>query len=120
HAAVAPPISAGILLPRPMSTPALERDAFISCGIALLLATDLLFLPWFDYTYLGARVTSTAAGAPNGILGILGAMAALAFAADLGLERFSAVDLPTIGGSRLTTRRILAIAAAVLVALEFV
>jgi hypothetical protein len=102
-----------------MSTTGLERDDLIRGGIALLLAIDLLFLPWFDYSYLGVPVTTTATDAPQGILGILAAVAALAFAADLGVERWSEVELPALGGSRFQTRRILAIAAAALVALKF-
>ena len=54
-----------------------SRDDRILAGVALLLAIDLLFLPWFDITVsfggFHASATSTATGAPDGWLGVLAA-----------------------------------------------
>jgi hypothetical protein len=95
------------------------RDDWILGGIALFLAIDLLFLPWFDITVGLLSFTSTATGAPDGWLGILGVLACVALIADIAIERLSDTELPTIGGDRESTRKILAIAAAGFVALKF-
>lgn len=99
------------------------RDELILAGVALLLAIDLLFLPWFDITVgIGSfqvSATSSATGAPDGWLGVLAMLAALALVADLALERLSSVELPAIAGSRSTTRLALAAVAAGCIALKF-
>jgi hypothetical protein len=101
-----------------------SRDDWILAGLALLLAIDLLFLPWFDITVsagaFSVSATSTATGSPDGWLGILAVLAAVGVAVDVGLERLSPqTQVPAIGGSRTTTRFILAAAAAGFVALKF-
>jgi hypothetical protein len=101
-----------------------SRDDWILAGLALLLAIDLLFLPWFDITVsagaFSVSATSTATGSPDGWLGILAVLAAVGVAVDIGLERLSPqTQIPAIGGSRTTTRFILAAAAAGFVALKF-
>jgi hypothetical protein len=100
-----------------------SREELILGAVALLLAIDLLFLPWFDVTVgIGSfhvSATSTAAGAPDGWLGVLAVLAALAVVADLAVDRLGGASLPTVGGSRATTRLALAGAAAVCVALKF-
>jgi len=99
------------------------RDELIMAGIALLLVIDLLFLPWFDVTIafgtFKESATSTATGSPDGWLGVLAVLAALAVLADLAIERFTSIQLPTLGGSRGTTRLALAGDAALLVGLKF-
>jgi len=107
-----------------MSLDNVSRDDWIVGGLALLLAIDLLFLPWFSISVgigaFSASFTSTATGAPDGWLGILALIALLALLADLGIERMSPqTTLPLIGGSRPTTRLVLAGAAALLLALKF-
>jgi hypothetical protein len=98
-----------------------SRDDWILAGIALLLAIDLLFLPWFDISLgpLGSA-TLTATDAPDGWLGILAVLAAVAVLVDIAIERLSPqTQVPAIGGSRTTTRFILAVAAAGFTALKF-
>jgi hypothetical protein len=100
------------------------REELLLAGVALLLAIDLLFLPWFDISVgfggLTLSVTSTATGSPDGWLGVLGVLASIALLADLALERLSAVQLPTVGGNRATTRVALAVVAAACVAVKFI
>jgi hypothetical protein len=100
------------------------REELILAGLAILLAFDLLFLPWFEVSIglgsLELSATSTGTGAPDGWLGVLGVLACLALVADLALERFSNANLPAIGGTRAATRLVLAVFAAACVALKFV
>lgn len=99
------------------------RDELILGGVAVLLAIDLLFLPWFQVSVgigsLTLSASSTATQSPDGWLGVLGVLASLALVADLALEQFSNANLPAIGGTRSSTRMVLAIAAATCVALKF-
>jgi hypothetical protein len=99
------------------------RDELILAGVAILLVFDLLFLPWFEVSIglgsLELSTSSTATGAPDGLLGVLGVLASLAIVADLGLERLTDAHLPAVAGSRATTRLVLAIVAAACVALKF-
>lgn len=99
------------------------RDELILAGVALLLVIDLLFLPWFEVTVglgtLTLSASSTATGAPDGWLGVIGVLASLAVVADLALERLSNAELPTVGGTRAATRLALAITAAACVAVKF-
>jgi hypothetical protein len=95
----------------------LARDDWIVLGLSLLLALDLIALPWFDM--FGVSLTAT--GAPNAWSGVLGLFAALAVASDLAVERFSPqTTLPTIGGTRASTRLVFAGVAGALIALKFV
>jgi hypothetical protein len=101
-----------------------SRDDWILGGVALLLAIDLLFLPWFDITVgvgpVSISATSTATGSPDGWLGVLAVLALIALIADLAIERLSPMThVPVVGGSRSATRLALAGAAAVFVALKF-
>lgn len=98
----------------------IRRDDWLVGGVALLLVIDLLFLPWFDLSVGPISVTSTATGAPDGWLGVLAVLAALALMADLALERLSPqTHLPAVRGSRVTTRAVLAGVTALFVALKF-
>ena len=100
-----------------MRTDALSQDDWIVGGLALLLAIDLLFLPWFTFLIFSA----TATDAPDSWAGILAVLAALAIVGDLLVERLSPqTALPNFGGSRTATRLRLAVAAAVFVALKFI
>ena len=102
----------------------LTRGELILAGVAILLVFDLLLLPWFKVSIglssLELSTSSPGTGAPDGWLGVFGVLASLALLADLGLERLTTADLPTIGGTRATTRLALAIVAAACVALKFI
>jgi hypothetical protein len=105
-----------------------RRDDWIVAGLALLLALDLLILPWFSF---GATVTIgstsvsfggslTATDAPDGWLGVLGVLAAVLVIVDLAVERLSPqTEVPAISGSRTMTRMVLAGAAALFLGLKF-
>lgn len=101
-----------------------SRDDWIMAGLAFLLAIDVLFLPWFDYSFgfgpFSRSVTLSATDTPDGWLGVLGLLAALAVIADLALDRLGATELPSVGGSRAGTRLVLASAAALFLALKFI
>ena len=100
---------------------ALSRNDWIVGGLALLLAIDLLFLPWFSWSYLTFSFTASATSAPDGWAGILGMLASLAILADLLIERLSPqTTLPNLRGSRTATRFVLAAVAAGFVAIKFV
>ncbi|MGO9754978.1 MAG: hypothetical protein ACLP8S_10410 [Solirubrobacteraceae bacterium] len=100
------------------------RDDWIMGGLALLLAISLLFFPWFSISVsigtFSSSVTSSATGSPDGWLGVLALFATILIVADIAIEPLSPqTQLPAIGGSRASTRFILATAAAVFVALKF-
>jgi hypothetical protein len=99
------------------------RDELILGGIALLLVIDLLFLPWFDISIgigtFKVSATSSATGSPDGWLGVLAVLVTLALFAYMAIERLGDVELPALGGSPTTTRRVLAAIAAGFVALKF-
>jgi hypothetical protein len=97
-----------------------SRDDWILGGLALLLVIDLLFLPWFTISFGPISVSASATGSPDGWLGILGMLAALAVVVDLAVERFSPqTTVPALNNSRTHTRFVLAAAAGVFVALKF-
>ena len=103
-----------------MNVSNVSREDQILGGLAVLLVIDLLFLPWFSFSFGPISQDFSASGAPDGWLGILAVLAALALIVDLAVERFSpATTLPAIGNSRTNTRFILACAAAVFVVLKF-
>lgn len=103
-----------------MSVQNMSRDDWILGGVGLLLVIDLLFLPWFSLAYGPYSADFTAAGAPDGWLGVLAVLAALAVIVDLAVERLSPqTTVPAIGGSRTMTRFVLACVAAGFVALKF-
>lgn len=103
-----------------MNLDAVRRDDWLLGGVALLLVIDLLFLPWFDVSIGPISITSTATGAPDGWLGVFAVLAAVALSADLAVERLSPqTRVPTVGGSRATTRLALAGITGLFVALKF-
>lgn len=63
---------------------------------ALLLAVDLLVLPWIDVSVGPISVTSAGTGSPDGFLGVVALLMALAVAVDLVLERLTDVKLPDL------------------------
>ena len=96
------------------------RDDWTLGGIALLLLIELAALPWFSASAGPFSVNFTATDAPDGWLGVLAVLAAIAVIVDLGIERLSpSTQLPAIGGSRANTRFIFAAVAAGLLALKF-
>jgi hypothetical protein len=102
----------------------MSRDDWIVGGLGLLLAIDLLAFSWFSYASGPVcsivSCSSTATGSPDGWLGILALIADVALIADLAVERFSPqTTLPNLGGSRTTTRFILACIVAGLLVLKF-
>lgn len=99
-------------------------DELILAGLALLLVIDLLFLPWFNITIafgtFKESATSTATGSPDGWLGVLAMLTALALMAYMAFDRLAAgVEVPAIGGNPATTRLVLAAATAGFVGLKF-
>lgn len=103
-----------------MNTANVSRDDWILGGVTLLLIIDLLLLPWFSISAGPISFSLTATDAPDGWLGILAVLAALALIADLGIERLSPqTTLPNIGGSRVMTRFVIGMAVAVFVVLKF-
>lgn len=100
------------------------RDDWIVGGLAILLAITLIFFPWFHVSVtagpISVSASASATGAPDGWLGVLAFLAALAVVADLAIDRLSPqTQIPAIRESRATTRLVLAAAAAVFVALKF-
>jgi len=57
-----------------------SRDDWILGGVALLLVIDLLFLPWFTISVGPFSASTTATGDPDGWLGVLAVLAAVALA----------------------------------------
>lgn len=103
-----------------MSSNSFSRDEWLIIIVALLLAFDLLFLPWFQITVGPITVTATATSAPNGWYAGLAVLCAVALVIDLGIDRLAPqLQLPAIADSRDETRFALAAAAAVFVALKF-
>lgn len=103
-----------------MKFDSVSRDDWILAGLALLLVIDLLFLPWFSITFGPFSASLTATDAPDGWLGILAVLAAIALIADLGVERLSpGTAFPNIGGSRTQTRFVLTCVTVLFVVLKF-
>ncbi len=82
------------------------------------------FFPWFSISVsigpFSASATSSATGSPDGWLGVIALLATILIVADIAIEPLSPqTQLPAIGGSRASTRFILAAVASVCVALKF-
>jgi hypothetical protein len=104
-----------------VNTANMTRDDQIIAGVALLLVIDLLFLPWFDISAGPFSISLTATDAPSGWAGILAVLAAVALIVDLAIERMSPqTHLPSVGGSRVQTRLVLAGVVALFVFLKFI
>jgi hypothetical protein len=103
-----------------MSLDNVSRDQWVVGGLALLLAIDLFFLPWFSVSVFGVSFSSTATGDPDSWCGILAAIVVLALIADLALDALSPqTHLPMIGGSRAATRFFLTAVAGAFLLLKF-
>lgn len=105
-----------------------RRDDWIVGGLALLLVLDLLILAWFSFggtvtvgsTSISFGGSLTATDAPDGWLGVLAVISALLILVDLGLEYIAPkTAVPAVGGSRASTRLVLALATALFMALKF-
>jgi hypothetical protein len=98
-----------------------QREDWTLAGLALLLAVDLLFLPWLDISFGALSLTTTATGAFDGWTAIFAVLACLLIIIDIAVEKLSpATTVPTIGDGRAHTRFILAAVAGGFVALKFV
>ena len=90
----------------------------------LLLVLDLLLLPWHRISIgIGPfAVTASRSGleSPNGLLGVLAALVAVAVVARIGVSEFSSVELPALPVSWPQADFIAGIAVAALVALKLV
>jgi hypothetical protein len=79
------------------------REELILAGVAILLAFDLLFLPWFEVSIglgsLELSTSSTGTGAPDGWLGVFAVLACLALVADLALATADHVSVAGVGGT---------------------
>ena len=102
-----------------MNLEQVQREDWIVGGLALLLAIFLLILPWFDLSVGPFSATFSATSSPDGWLGILAFIAAIAVVADLAIERLSPQTQIPMLNSRANTRFILAVAAAAFVLLKF-
>jgi hypothetical protein len=90
-------------------------------GFALLTAVSLLFFPWFSISAGPLSFSFSGTSSPDGWLGVIGMLAALAVLADLAVETFSPqTQLPALAGGRRQTRFMLAALAAACIALKFI
>ncbi len=108
-----------------MNLERISREDWLLGAVALVLVIDLLFLPWFDVSFgagaFSASATFPATDTPDGWLGLLAVLAAVAMIADVGIERLAPeMRIPALGGTRTSMRLILAAAAGASVALKFV
>jgi hypothetical protein len=100
----------------------IKRDDWILSGLALLLVISLFASPWFVIGVSLGPVSGSfsATDAPDGWCGVLAALATLALIVDVFVERLSPeTALPVLGGSRESTRFVLASIAVGLLALKF-
>ena len=65
----------------------LTKLDYWAAGVALALAIDLLALPWVDVSIGPYSYSSSGTGSPDGFLGVLALLLALAVAADVVLAR---------------------------------
>jgi len=106
--------------PTSISLESFSRDEQILGGIGLLLAIDLLFLPWFQISVGSFSFSTTATQDPDGWLGVLALLVALTVIVDLAIERFSPhIHIPSLTQGHAATRFLLALVAGGLVALKF-
>lgn len=62
----------------------------------ILLAIDLLAVPWVDVSIGPFTATSTGTGSPDGFLGVLALLLSLGIAASVVLERLTTIQLPSL------------------------
>jgi hypothetical protein len=83
----------------------LSREDWLVGGGGILLAIDLLFLPWYHVTIGLISVSAAATSAPDGFWGVLALLVTIAIVVDLGLALFSPqTQLPTTPLGREMTR----------------
>ena len=111
-----------------MNVDNVRRDDWIVGGLALLLLLDLLLLAWFSFggtvtvgsTSITVGGSLTATDAPDGWLGVLAVISAILILLDVVVEQLSPqTAVPAIGGSRASTRLVLALATALFMGLKF-
>ncbi|MHB1783751.1 MAG: hypothetical protein ACYCTE_13915 [Acidimicrobiales bacterium] len=85
---------------------------------ALLFVIDLLVLPWVDLSIGPVSLTSSGTGSPDGFLGVLAILLALGIVADVALQRFSTMRLPSLTVGAGATRLMAAAAALCLVVVK--
>jgi hypothetical protein len=79
-----------------------------------------LFFPWFSISVSIGPFSASATSSATGSLGVIALLATILIVADVAIEPLSPqTQLPAIGGSRASTRFILAAVASVCVALKF-
>jgi hypothetical protein len=98
----------------------LARGDWVPAALAVLLAVDLLFLPWIDYSIGQFATLTSGTGQPQPWLGAIAVVAAAVLAIEVIVAQVSDLTLPTIGGSRARTHLALAAVAAGAVVLKFV
>ncbi len=98
----------------------LTKLDYWTAGIALALAIDLLALPWVDFSIGPYSYSTSGIGSPDGVLGVLALLLALAVGADVLLARLApslrVAALEAVGHGR--ARLLAAAGAGVLVALK--
>ncbi len=67
----------------------LTKLDYWTAGMALALAIDLLALPWVDVSVGPYSYSSSGVGSPDGVLGVLALLVALAVGADVLLARIA-------------------------------
>ncbi len=98
----------------------LTKLDYWTAGMGFALAIDLLALPWVDFSIGPYSYTSSGIGSPDGVLGVLALLLALAVGADVLFARLapslSVAALETFGRGR--ARLLAAAGAGVLVLLK--
>ncbi|MGA2013652.1 MAG: hypothetical protein ABSH51_24400 [Solirubrobacteraceae bacterium] len=103
-----------------MKLQAVRTEDWVLGGVALALAFDLIYAPWFSFTIERFTFSWAATADPDGWLGTLAVIASLLVVADLVIDRASPQNrLPRWGADRRETRFNVACIAAVFVALKF-
>ena len=99
----------------------MERDDWIVGGLALLLLFVVLFLPWWSRSPAasGGVVSESrpAVQAPYAWAAILAALVLVLLLVDIGMQRMF-WEMPTLGGSRRSTRFVMVVLAAVFLVIK--
>lgn len=72
----------------------LDNNEKIIGGAGVLLIIFLLFLPWHSVDTPFGSFTRTAVESPNGFYGVLALLVTIVMVAQLGLSKFTSVELP--------------------------
>ncbi|MEA2501464.1 MAG: hypothetical protein QOD01_1575, partial [Actinomycetota bacterium] len=68
-------------------------DRIIAVG-GILLVLDLLFLPWYSFSFGPITVTSNGLSGPNSFLGFLAFLVSIAMVAQIIVAKFTTVTMP--------------------------